>query len=95
MSVVPCARRGRHHHEQERDEREQPTWPGTPASTRGDARVRQLCGQIGHEHAQLAERLGLVAALKPLLELVEIEPAIGMPGPKLVGDLFTVRVGGA
>ena len=66
-----------------------------PDSRRGDACVRLLFGQIGHEDGQLAERLCVVAVLQSLLELVEVQPAIGMRGPELVGDLFTVRVGGA
>jgi hypothetical protein len=73
--------------EQDRQERDH----AQPLETEG-ALGWALAGEIAHELLELANGLGLIAAVQPLLELLCVEPALGVAGTKPVGDRLAVGV---
>lgn len=67
--------------------------PGHQRSGRALELAVVLAWQVADQLGQIAERLGAVAALKALLELADIESALGVGGAQPLGGPLPIRVG--
>jgi hypothetical protein len=74
--VAAGERRDGDDQEQERDPRDHPQAPQTrtPAARSG----LRVAGEIADELVQLADGLGLVGVVDPVLELGDVDPALGV-----------------
>jgi hypothetical protein len=84
MVMVTGERRDGDGQEQERDPRHHPQ--RSQLRTSAQRPGLGVAGEVADELAQLADRLGLVGAVEPLLKLGDVDPALGVVLAQPVGS---------
>jgi hypothetical protein len=92
---MPDRRRDRDQRNKGRNGRchEQPC--GSHPRQRASRALLFLTGQVPDEPCELAQRLCLIAALEPLLKLIQVEAAFAMACAEALGYVLAIRVGSA